>query len=785
MRTRRLWRAIAAVTGAAALLIGLAGLWIWYVLANSVPALEGRMTLSGLQLPVEIVRDKSGVPTVTAGNRLDLARALGFLHGQERFFQMDTLRRSGAGEVSGLFGPAAIPVDRSHRLHRFRVRAEAVWAQMPAHHRKLIEAYSEGVNAGLLALPGKPFEYTLLRAEPAPWRPEDTLLTIFAMYFQLQDSSGWLQRRRALAEKALGPSLANFLYPRGEPDDAALDGSVLPEPPMPDQSASPSIGIPASAPPLPSGSNAFAVSAAKTKSGRAIVANDMHLPLRVPNIWYRARLRIRQPEEVSLDLNGVTLPGGPLLIAGSNGKIAWGFTDANIVTSDAIRLVPADGDPRDYVTSKGPRLLSVSTERICPAGGACQDLEIEDSIWGPVVARDADGTRIVLRWTAQDTNAINFNGLLAFETAGTIREAFDAAHQAGLPQQNLVAVDRDGHVGWTIIGQVPRRPGLDGQPHSWANGSGEWQGYLTPGEIPEIVDPPDGLIWSANNRTIGGGALALLGDGGYANGARARRIRDDLKTKDQFTETDLLSIQLDIHASELKPWQNLLVELLKTRSDARSVAMLTYVRSWGEAAAVDLVGYRLVRSFEEDAIALIYGGFGGAIKALAGPDAGKVTPQRAEWPSLRLVTGRPEHLVPPPFRTWNEVMDALYDRLIKRVRDEAGGELSQFTWGKRNHTGIHNPMAIALPALSLLTDPPDAPIPGDTLVPRVAAPGYGASERFVVSPGHESEGIFEMPVGEAANPVSAYFLAGHADWFYGRASPFLPGAPRWTLNLLP
>ncbi len=785
MRTRRLWRAIAAVTGAAALLIGLAGLWIWYVLANSVPALEGRMTLSGLQLPVEIVRDKSGVPTVTAGNRLDLARALGFLHGQERFFQMDTLRRSGAGEVSGLFGPAAIPVDRSHRLHRFRVRAEAVWAQMPAHHRKLIEAYSEGVNAGLLALPGKPFEYTLLRAEPAPWRPEDTLLTIFAMYFQLQDSSGWLQRRRALAEKALGPSLANFLYPRGEPDDAALDGSVLPEPPMPDQSASPSIGIPASAPPLPSGSNAFAVSAAKTKSGRAIVANDMHLPLRVPNIWYRARLRIRQPEEVSLDLNGVTLPGGPLLIAGSNGKIAWGFTDANIVTSDAIRLVPADGDPRDYVTPKGPRLLSVSTERICPAGGACQDLEIEDSIWGPVVARDADGTRIVLRWTAQDTNAINFNGLLAFETAGTIREAFDAAHQAGLPQQNLVAVDRDGHVGWTIIGQVPRRPGLDGQPHSWANGSGEWQGYLTPGEIPEIVDPPDGLIWSANNRTIGGAALALLGDGGYANGARARRIRDDLKTKDQFTETDLLSIQLDIHASELKPWQNLLVELLKTRSDARSVAMLTYVRSWGEAAAVDSVGYRLVRSFEEDAIALIYGGFGGAIKALAGPDAGKVTPQRAEWPSLRLVTGRPEHLVPPPFRTWNEVMDALYDRLIKRVRDEAGGKLSQFTWGKRNHTGIHNPMAIALPALSLLTDPPDAPIPGDTLVPRVAAPGYGASERFVVSPGHESEGIFEMPVGEAANPLSRYFLAGHADWFYGRASPFLPGAPRWTLNLVP
>ncbi len=245
---------------------------------------------------------------------------------------MDMLRRSGAGDLSALLGAAALSLDMSHRLHRFRARAKAVWAQMPAGHRMLIEAYCEGVNAGLLALAGKPFEYTLLQTEPAPWRPEDTLLVIYAMYFELQDDSGWLQRRRALAEKARGPSLANFLYPPGEPGDAALDGSILPEPPMPDKLAAPSIGARVPVAPPPSGSNAFAVSPSKTGTGRAIVANDMHLPLRVPNIWYRARLRIRQAGMVSLDLNGVTLPGSPLLAAGSNGKIAWGFTDANIVT---------------------------------------------------------------------------------------------------------------------------------------------------------------------------------------------------------------------------------------------------------------------------------------------------------------------------------------------------------------------------------------------------------------------------------------------------------------------
>src|SRR5262249_46676489 len=150
--------------------------------------------LSGLQSPVEIARDKSGVPTVTAGNLPDLVRALGFLHAQERFFQMDTLRRSAAGELSELAGSAAGSIDRRHRVHRFRSRAQAILAQMPQEHRSLLEVYTEGVNAGLAALGGNPFEYTVLRAVPVPWRAEDTLLAVYAMYFQLQDGSGWVQR---------------------------------------------------------------------------------------------------------------------------------------------------------------------------------------------------------------------------------------------------------------------------------------------------------------------------------------------------------------------------------------------------------------------------------------------------------------------------------------------------------------------------------------------------------------------------------------------------------------
>jgi penicillin amidase len=781
-----LGRIAVGVAGLAVLLAGLPGLWFWHNLAASTPILEGKVTLPGLALPVEVQRDASGMPTVTAGNRLDLARALGFLHAQERFFQMDSLRRAGAGELCGLFGEAAMKIDEARRLHRFRARAAGILAQMPGAHRLLLDAYTEGVNAGLAALSRKPFEYTLLQAEPRPWHPEDTLLVAYAMYFQLQDSTGWPQRRRALAEKTLGPSLAAFLYSSGDPDGAALDGSVLPEPPQPEPAIAPSLSVPAPPAAPINGSNAFAVAASRSKSGHAIVANDMHLPLRVPNIWYRARLRVREGDAPPLELAGVTLPGTPLLVAGSNGKIAWGFTNSNIVTSDVITLEPVPGHPLGYATPNGPLSLSVTAEQICPAGGACRTLEVEESIWGPVIAREADGTRMVLRWTAHDTNAIDYSGLFGFESAATLREGFDAAHKAGLPQQNLVMVDREGHIGWTIIGQIPKRVGLDDDvPQSWADGSRGWKGYLSAGEVPEILDPPDGIIWSANNRAVGGAALALLGDGGYASAARARRIRDDLQAKDRFTEADLLAIQLDVHAQVLKPWQELLVELLKKQTDPMARSMLSYAESWGEAAVPPSIGYRLVRSFEEDAIALIYGGFGGAIKALAGPSAGTVTARRAEWPSLRLLTARPDRLIPPPFKSWDEVMQALYGRLVARIGNEAGGDLSQFTWGNRNRAAIHHPLAAALPWLGLLTDPADIALPGDTLVPCAASPGHGASERFVVSPGHESSGIFEMPVGQGGNPLTPYYLAGQSDWVEGRASAFLPGPPRWTLVLTP
>ena len=784
-RRRRLWRV--AIGGVLLLILAL-GFYGYWIFAGSLPQLEGKRSLVGLDGPVEIERDAAGVPTLKAGSRNDLARALGFLHGQERFFQMDLLRRAGAGELSALVGSRALEIDQARRQHRFRSRAEAVLANLAPEERGLLDAYVGGVNQGLAALGHQPFEYTVLRESPEPWQAADTLLVVYAMYFDLEDSDGWSERRQAIVLKALGPALADFLYPAGNPHEAPIDGVMLPEPPLPD--ALPP-ALTAGTPPAPvaepapvKGSNSFAVAGSLTTTGAAIVANDEHLALRMPNIWYRARLVQTAPGAGAVDIAGTTLPGLPFVVAGSNRHVAWGFTNSYISTGDAVLLDPAPGKPDAYLTPDGPKPLQRVTDKICVAHGDCQDLPIEESIWGPVIGQDADGKRIAWRWIAHDPNAIDFKGELMLEHAQTVREGLDAAHQLALPDQNFVVGDSAGHIAWSIAGQVPRRVGLsDRLPSSWADGSHGWQGYLAPEEVPEIVDPPDGRLWTANNRIVGGDALALLGDAGYDQGDRARQIRDDLLAKPKFTEADLLAIQLDDRANALVPWQKLLLAALAAHGKEPALAaMVPYVQSWGVHAAPDSVGYRLVRGYQGLAVRLLYG----AYTAPIAKDIAErwLIPHSAIWPAETLLTQRPAKLVPPPYKSWDEVTGAILDQLAAAVQDEDGGDLAKFTWGQRNHTGIHHPLS-AVPLVGRLTDPPDVGMEGDGMMPRVVNPGFGASERFVVSPGHEANAIYEMPGGQAGNPISSYYLTGHQDWVEGKPSPFLPGEARWRLTLEP
>ena len=331
---------------ATALVIALC-LWSYVQLRSSLPRLQGNLKVSGLSASVTISRDAQGVPTLVGRTRSDLVFALGYLHGQERFFQMDAQRRSAAGELSDIVGSVALNLDRSSRVHRFRSRATALVAAMPPAERAMLEAYSVGVNTGLSDLASAPFEYLLLRSAPVPWTAEDTVLTAFSMYLTLQQPQGASERLRGAVVESLGQEFADFLLPEGTSWDVPLDGSSLPPVELPSRAVKRAAaphgeGREIFVEPLQLGSNAFAVTGMLASGRGAMVANDMHLGLRAPNIWYRVRLIIDGSDEPALKITGITLPGAPSIVAGSNGRVAWGFTNSYIDTSDVVVLEPTD-----------------------------------------------------------------------------------------------------------------------------------------------------------------------------------------------------------------------------------------------------------------------------------------------------------------------------------------------------------------------------------------------------------------------------------------------------------
>ena len=764
----------------------------------SLPRLQGGIIAQGLSAPVTVARDAQGVPTLTGRTRADLAWALGYLHAQERFFQMDLQRRTAAGELSELVGRAALEKDKVFRLHRFRHRAAAVLAAMTPAERQLLDAYVAGVNRGLGDLDVAPFEYLLLLAKPASWTAEDTVLVVYAMYLTLQEANGLTEQRRANALEALGRPLADFLFPEGTTWDAPLDGSSLATPKMPSiglrdaENVRPAVeGV--MEPSLP-GSNGFVVGGAISARGAAIVANDMHLGLREPNTWYRARLVVDEgPGSPTLDITGVTLPGAPTVVAGSNGRIAWGFTNSYVDTSNVVVLEQADGNANRYLTPEGPKELNRVEERLCRTCSGSDLLTVEESVWGPVIGADTQGRKLAYRWIAHDPIAVNLRGALELERAGSAREALEIAHRMGIPHQNMVVGDAQGNIGWTVTTALPRRFGHDGRtPASWADGSKGWKGYLPPEEVPIVYNPESQRIWTANARVVGGEALSKLGIGAYAHGARARQIRDSLFARGWFAEQDLLAIQLDDRGLLLERWQGLLLQSLRSRAgQPQYAALIPEVKSWLGRAAPESVGYRLVRTFRLEIITAIYDRYTAAMPALEvpsksnNPHSRRLLTNQADEPAWRLLSERPARLVPPGYQSWEGVIDAALTKMLLALNTEAGGKLAAFTWGMANHAGINHPLGQALLGIGALLDPPDEPQPGDIYQPRVASPGFGASVRFVVAPGRETTGVYHMPTGQSGHPLSPYYNLGHDDWAKGRPTPFLPGETKWRLVFWP
>ncbi|HVU25625.1 MAG TPA: penicillin acylase family protein [Opitutus sp.] len=795
-------RLLASIVSVLVVVALLAVAWIYRELRASLPLLDGPHQLRGLTASVAVTRDALGVPTIRASTRTDAARALGFLHAQDRFFQMDLLRRRAAGELAELFGKVALPLDRSTRPHHFRELAQTVYARLPSDQRALLDQFAGGVNAGLAALGARPFEYLLLRTKPVPWRPEDSLLVVYAMTLDLQDADDTRELSLMTLRDRYGMDAVNFFAPLISPDDAALDGSTAPLPPIPgprlinvrqNNTAATSRGTAGSrlsalgsqpfSSELPPGSNAFALSGAHTASGAALLANDPHLNLNVPNIWYRAVL-----EWPGHRLVGVTLPGLPFVVLGSNGHVAWGLTDAYADTADLVAIEVNMVDPKLYKYPGSDELhhFELRKDVIHVKGGRDETVETRWSHWGPIVATDSRERPLAVHWIADDPAAADLN-FVRLEDAHTAAEAVAIAHDSGIPANNFIVADRAGNVAWTIAGRMPLRRGYDGRlPVSWSYGDRYWEGFIPPDQVPTVFAPASGRVWSANQRPVGGDALRLIGDGGFASPPRAAQIRDDLASLEHATPRDLLGIQLDDRSVFLARWHQLLLDTLTPEAVAHDPDRAEFrrlVEQWHGRASTDSISYRLVRAFREQTANLVLLPiFAPCISDQPSFDWHAFHYEPALW---TILAQKPSHLLAPEFPTWDELRLAAVDAVIADAHRQHLA-LDRATWGRRNTAAIHHPFGNILPGfLGRCLNLPADELPGDSNMPRVQTPTFGASMRLDVSPGHEDEGIFEMPGGESGHPLSPFYRAGHEAWVHGQPTPLLPGPAAHTLTLNP
>jgi penicillin G amidase len=825
--TRRIGRYL---LGAAIILVGgLAGAaaWLYIEMRASLPQLDGEIAMPGADAAIKVERDALGIPTITAGSRADVARGLGFLQAQDRFFQMDLARRRAAGELSELFGSSAVPLDARTRTLRLRARAQRAIELATPEDRTLLRAYVDGVNAGLNALAAKPPEYVLLRAEPRPWALEDSALVVASMYLTLQDSEARRESRLAAAYEALPKPVADFVTGSWSEWETPLVGGLLRGPAIPNASAldlreaapsqapdsiehpparssteSPATRSTDNQPSRSSsddpllarlsppeddarGSNGWAVAGRMTKDGGAIIANDMHLGLAMPNTWYRASMVWRDARERRL--TGVTLPGTPSLVAGSNGDVAWGFTNSGGDWSDLIVLDPDPNDASRYRTPSGMQSIETVHETIKVKGGSSVPVDVRETIWGPIVDRDPHGHDRALAWVPLRDGGIS-GSLTGMENARTLEQLFDAASRLGVPAQNIVAAQRDGRIGWSIAGRIPRRIGYDGRlPTSWADGKHRWDGWIVPAAYPRVINPSDGRIVTANNRLVEGTALQMLGnDGGYDPGARARQIEDDLKGIGKASVRDMLAVQLDDRAVFQSPWRYLLLQMLNSPETEhsemrRELRRVVSEQSTGRAS-IDSAAYRLVREFRAHVAELAFAPFVERIRKVD-PEYPAVIGRGGEGPLWALVTKQPMHLLNPKFKSWAELLLAAADMTAEDAQKQGG--IATYTWGRANTVRIRHALSRAVPMLGPLLDMPDEPLPGDSNMPRVQGPAFGASERFAVSPGREQDGYLHMPAGESGHPMSPHYRDANAAWAAGTATPFLPGDTVHTLTLRP
>tara|TARA_B100001964_G_scaffold232591_1_gene288579 strand:+ start:929 stop:3385 length:2457 start_codon:yes stop_codon:yes gene_type:complete len=546
------------------LLLGGAGL-LW--LRTSLPQTEGEITLPGLTAPVTVTRDTHGIPWIEANTQNDAYFALGFVHAQDRLWQMDIMRRTGAGRLSEILGSDMLPRDRLARALGLARLAKAGLEHLSLPMRDSLESYSNGVNAYLATRTGTlPPEFIILSYEPEPWKPVDSLIWGKLMALWLSSNRREELLRSRLATKLNTPLLEDLWMSSQQSGvtkaDTGNPGANAATQTAPSNRTSLSFsklghlfdglwtnGLwHASSKPKEflSASNNWVLSGRHTKSGIPLLANDPHLWMSMPGVWYLARLTT--PER---DLAGATAPGVPFTVLGHNSHIAWGFTTTHSDTQDFFieRLDPEK--PGLYLTPEGPRSFLTRYETISVRGDQDEVLELRETRHGPVISdilEDADidpGHVLALADPAQRSDDLTAQAIYHLNMARNWREFTAAIKDFHSPQQNIVYADVAGNIGFYAPGRLPLRKDGDGTaPVPGWNGDFDWTGFIPFDQLPHALNPPSGRAVTANQKIVEDGYPHLL-SAKWRAPYRARRIHERLSAEEKHDLESMTTIQHD------------------------------------------------------------------------------------------------------------------------------------------------------------------------------------------------------------------------------------------------
>jgi len=536
---------VAAACGVVVLILAAVAM-AW--LHRSLPQIDGEASVRGLAAPVDVLRDAEGVPHLMAQSEKDGWFAMGYVHAQDRLWQMEFQRRVVQGRLSEFLGEIAYDTDRLMRTVGMARTAQRMAARLDPDTRANLEAYSAGVNAYLASDPVLPVEFQVFRMKFEPWKPEDTLGWLLVMAWDL--SSNWrLELARLRYAAKIGPERTNeFLPPY--PGDTA--------PPLPDFKSfyadlSPMASrlLALSPTEMASGSNNWVVSGARSATGKPLLANDPHLGLQAPALWYLAHVSTPAGNVV-----GGTLPGVPFVILGRTDGVAWGFTTTNGDTQDLFVERIAPDDPESYLTPDGKAKFAVH-EEVIRVRGEERRIRVRETRHGPVISDAVDaagraspkGHVLALAWSALTEENTTAKAGFALNRARNAAEVLAALPDNTAPQQNVAYADRDGHIGFVAPARVPVRrddnEAMGRVPVPGWLAKYDWTGFIPYEELPAVQDPPDGRVVTANHKITPPGYTRFISSD-WAAPHRAERIEALLDASPKHSLDSFARIQGDV-----------------------------------------------------------------------------------------------------------------------------------------------------------------------------------------------------------------------------------------------